>query len=152
MSVFLVFSLWRQTCPCSRESSSTVPGWPSRLQLSIWPSTSSFSWTPTPARPSTPPRSCWRWTSMARGGPLTGSSSSLKTRKTCADFRGSRTLADSQTASVIYELFQGISECQVTGVVYKSSMREAEVCTAPMPGQLCQLSVREGGRGDINTG
>lgn len=50
----------RQTSPCCRESCFTVPGWPSRPQLSIWPNTSSFSWTPMPAHPLTPQRSCWR--------------------------------------------------------------------------------------------
>lgn len=63
-SLFLIqrclFSLCRQTCLCCRGSCSTVPGWPSRLQLNIWPNTSSFSWTPMPARRLILPRSCWR--------------------------------------------------------------------------------------------
>lgn len=69
------FYHYRQTSPCCRESCFTVPGWPSRPQLSIWPNTSSFSWMPMPAHPLTPLRSCWRWMSTAREGPLTGSSS-----------------------------------------------------------------------------
>lgn len=78
MSVSLVFYYWRPTSPCCRESCSTAPGWPSRLQLSIWPSMSSFSWMPMPARRLIPLRLCWRWMSTARGGLLTGTSSALK--------------------------------------------------------------------------
>lgn len=62
----------RQTCPCCRGNSCTVPASPSRPPPSTWPSTSSSCWTPTPPPPSTPRSSYWTPTSMARGGPLTG--------------------------------------------------------------------------------
>lgn len=72
---YLFFGLLcRQTCPCCRGSCCIVPGWPNRLQHNTWPNTSSFSWTPMPAHLWIPRRSCWRWMSTARGGPLTGKS------------------------------------------------------------------------------